>query len=155
VRLVAAVLGTPTETDRDLETVRLLDYGFSLYSKRTPVRRGEVLASPEIRFTGGELRLRAPRTIAVGLRRGQRLQISVRRPDQVEGPIRRGAILGRAAVSVDGLRVATVPLRAARAVPEATVLDRVRSFAEENLLWLALALSGILVGAVLMRRLTR
>jgi D-alanyl-D-alanine carboxypeptidase (penicillin-binding protein 5/6) len=155
VRLVAAVLGTPTETDRDLETLRLLDYGFSLYRKRKPIRRGEVLASPEIRFTGDDLRLRAARTVTVGLRRGQRLQISVRRPDEVEGPVRRGAILGRAGVSVDGLRVATVPLRAARAVPEATVLDRVRSFVEENLLWLALAFSGILVGAVLMRRLTR
>jgi D-alanyl-D-alanine carboxypeptidase (penicillin-binding protein 5/6) len=155
VMLVAAVLGTPTETDRDLETLRLLDYGFSLYDKRKPIRKGEVLASPAIRFSGGELPLRAARAVTVGLRRGQRARVAVRRPGEVEGPIRRGAILGRAEVSVDGMRIGIVPLRAARAVPEASALDRARTFVEENLLWLALAFSGILVGAVLMRRLTR
>ncbi|HEX6229117.1 MAG TPA: D-alanyl-D-alanine carboxypeptidase family protein [Solirubrobacterales bacterium] len=155
VRLIAAVLGTPTETDRDLETLRLLEHGFSLFRKRRPVGPGEALAAPAIRFTGGELPLRAARAVTVGLRRGQRIRVSVRAPQEVEGPIRRGAALGRAVVSVEGLRVASVPLRAGRAVPEASALDRARTFIDENLLWLGLALSGILVGAVLMRRLIR
>jgi D-alanyl-D-alanine carboxypeptidase (penicillin-binding protein 5/6) len=33
VELVAAVLGTPSEAARDAETLRLLDYGFSLYRR--------------------------------------------------------------------------------------------------------------------------
>jgi hypothetical protein len=63
--------------------------------------------------------------------------------------------LGRAIVSVGGLRVASVPLRAARAVPEASAFDRVRSFVVDNALWLALALSAILIAVVLLRRRTR
>lgn len=154
--LVSAVLGTPTETERDLETQRLLEYGFSLYRKRSPVRAGEALAEPSIRYTGGELPLRAARTVAVGMRRGQRLRVSVRAPREVEGPIRRGAALGRATVFVDRLKAASVPLRAGRSVPEASAFDKVRSVVVDNAAWFALALLGILIGAALLwRRLRR
>ncbi len=60
--LISAVIGAPSETDRDLESLRLLDYGFSLYRKRVPVRAGREMASPSIAFTGSELPLRAGRT---------------------------------------------------------------------------------------------
>jgi D-alanyl-D-alanine carboxypeptidase (penicillin-binding protein 5/6) len=155
VELISAVLGTWTESERDLESLRLLEYGFSLYRKRKPVRRGEALARPAIRYEDGELPLRATRTVAVGLLRGQRPLVSVRAPREVEGPIRRGAILGRATVSVGGSKVATVPLRAGRGVAEASAAEKALDFAGDNALWLALALSGILVGAVVLRRLTR
>jgi serine-type D-Ala-D-Ala carboxypeptidase (penicillin-binding protein 5/6) len=152
VELISAVLGTWTESARDEETERLLDYGFSLYRKRVPIHAGEALAEPGIRYSGGELPLRAARGAAVGLRRGQRLAVRVRAPDEVEGPLRRGARLGAAEVLIDGRKAASVPLRAARAVPEASTFDRVRSFVVDNALWLALALSAILVTATLLRR---
>jgi len=152
VELISAVLGTWTESARDEETERLLDYGFSLYRRRVPIHAGEVLAEPGIRYSGGELPLRAARSVAVGLRRGQRLAVRVSGPDEVEGPLRRRVRLGRAEVVVDGRRVASVPLRAAHAVPEASALDRARSFLVDNALWLALALSAILLAAALLRR---
>jgi serine-type D-Ala-D-Ala carboxypeptidase (penicillin-binding protein 5/6) len=156
VELISAVVGTPTETARDGETVELLEYGFSKYRKRLPVRAGQAFAEPSIRYSGGELPLRAARSVAVGARRGQEVRVAVRAPDEIEGPIRRGARLGRATVYVDGLPAATVVLRAARAVPEASTLDRVRSFLGDNALWLALALSAILIAAAaMMRRLKR
>ena len=37
VELVSAVLGAPSESERDAATLALLDYGFSLYHRRTPV----------------------------------------------------------------------------------------------------------------------
>lgn len=155
VELISVVLGTWTETARDAETTELLEYGFSLYRKRTPVRAGEALATASIAYGDDELPLRAARTVAIGVRGGQRLRVRVRAPEEVEGPLRRGARLGRATVLLDGRRVASVPLRAGRAVPEATTLDRVRSFVSDNALWLLLALFAILVGAALRRRRTR
>jgi len=81
---------------------------------------------------------------------------AVRAPAEVEGPVGRGAVLGRAVVSVGGMRAATVPLRAGRAVPEAGALERARSFVEGNPGWIALALLGILSAvALLMRRRSR
>jgi serine-type D-Ala-D-Ala carboxypeptidase (penicillin-binding protein 5/6) len=152
VELIAAVVGTWTDEERFDDTLQLLEYGFSKYRKRVPVHAGQALAEPSIRYTDGELPLRAARTVAVGLRRGQRLTVAVRAPAQVEGPLRRGSRLGRAVVRVDGLPAASVPLLAGRAVPKASALERVRSFLEDNLLWIALALSAILIAAIIWRR---
>jgi D-alanyl-D-alanine carboxypeptidase (penicillin-binding protein 5/6) len=151
VQLISAVLGTTSEAARDGETEELLTYGFSLYRRELPIRAGAALAEPSIRHAGGELPLRAARTVAVGVRRGQRLRVAVRAPDEVEGPLRRGVELGRATVLVDGLEVASVPLRAARAVPEASNWQRARSFLGDNALWLALLLSAILIVGALGR----
>jgi D-alanyl-D-alanine carboxypeptidase (penicillin-binding protein 5/6) len=155
VELIAAVVGAETDEDRFADALRLLEYGFSRYRRRTPVHAGQALARPSIRYAGGELPLRAARNVPVGMRRGQRVEVAVRAPGEVEGPIERGAVLGSAIVRVGGLRAAAVPLRAARAVPKASALERGRSFAEAHLGWIALALLGILGVAVLTRRLQR
>ncbi len=155
VELISAVLDTWTSTARDAETRQLLEYGFSRYRKRVPVHAGQVLAEPSIRYSGGELPLRAARTVAVGVRRGQHLRLEVDAPQEVEGPLRRGARLGTAVVLVDGRRAASVPLRAGSEVEEASSFDRVRSFVSDNLLWIVLALSAILLVAALLGRRTR
>jgi D-alanyl-D-alanine carboxypeptidase (penicillin-binding protein 5/6) len=152
VQLISAVLGTTSESARDEETEELLTYGFSLHRHELPIGKGQAVAEPSIRWSGGNLPLRAARAVAIGVRRNQRLRVSVRAPEEVEGPIQRGAVLGRASVFVDGLRAATVPLRAGQAVAEATSLERVRGIAAGNAGWLALALFGILIAAGLLRR---
>ncbi len=153
--LISVVIGAPTETERDLASLRLLEYGFSLYRKRTPVDKGERLASASIRYSGGELPLRAARSVTVGLRPDQRLSVTVRAPSEVEGPIKRGASLGRATVYVDGKRAASVPLRAGRAVEEASLFERAGSFVGDDKIPVGIALCVILLGAVLLRRFSR
>ncbi|MGE5281441.1 MAG: D-alanyl-D-alanine carboxypeptidase family protein [Chloroflexota bacterium] len=153
VELIAVVIGAPTDEDRFRDDLELLEYGFSRYRRRLPVRAGEALARPSIRYAGGELPLRAARSVAVGVRPGQRVEVSVRAPHEVEGPIRRGAPLGAAIVSVADRHVATVALRAGRAVAEASTFDVVRSFVEGKAIWFVLALSGILIAvAIVLRR---
>ncbi len=153
--LISVVIGAPTETERDLASLRLLEYGFSLYRERMPVMKGERMASASIRYSGGELPLRAARTVAVGLRADQRLSVEVRAPREVEGPVRRGERLGQARVYVDGRRAATVPLRAGHAVSEASLLARAGSFLGDETIPVAIALCVILIGAVLTRRFAR
>jgi D-alanyl-D-alanine carboxypeptidase (penicillin-binding protein 5/6) len=157
VELISAVVGVWTAEARDLDTRRLLEYGFSLYDRRVPVRAGQVLSQADIRFEDGTLPLRASRTVMAAVRHGQRTSVRVRAPQEVEGPIKRGAVLGTAAVSVGGREVATVPLRAAHAVEKASVIDKASSFVADDALWfaLALALSAILIAAVILRRRTR
>lgn len=155
VKLISVVIGAPTETERDLASLRLLEYGFSRYERRVPVRVGEELAEPSVRYEDEDLALRAARTVSVGLRRDQRLSLAVRAPREVEGPIRRGAALGRATVFVDGRRAAVVPLRAARSLPEASAVERVRSLLDSEEIPIGIALCVILVGAVMLRRLSR
>lgn len=154
--LIAVTIGSPSEASRDESNLALLDYGFSRYERRLPVRRGQGFADPAIRYSGGSLPLQAARTVAVGLRDGQRLDLRVRAPDEVEGPIRRGARLGRALVYVDGARIATAPLVASRAIPAASDFDRARAFVGNNLVPILVAGFVILmVGVLLYRQQTR
>ncbi|HXS32204.1 MAG TPA: D-alanyl-D-alanine carboxypeptidase family protein [Solirubrobacterales bacterium] len=155
VELISVAIGAPTDEARFNDNIDLLDYGFAQYRRRLPIRAGAALAEPSIRYAGGELPLRAARSVAVGIRPDQRLSVAVRAPREVEGPIRRGAPLGTATVFVDGLRSAEVPLRAARALPEASLVDRVRSFLDSDWIPVAIAVCVILIGAILLRRFSR
>jgi serine-type D-Ala-D-Ala carboxypeptidase (penicillin-binding protein 5/6) len=152
VELIAVAIGAPTDEDRFQDDLELLRYGFGRYQRRVPVRHGQSLADPSIRYAGGDLPLRAARTVAVGLRRGQRLNVAVRAPAEVEGPLERGARLGAASVYVGARRVAVVALRAGRAVPKASRLEVVGSFLAANVAWLVLASSAILIGGAFVLR---
>jgi D-alanyl-D-alanine carboxypeptidase (penicillin-binding protein 5/6) len=143
VSLVSVALGEPTEEARFADSFDLLEYGFSQYRPRLPVRAGEDLASPEIRYSGGSLPLRAERSIQAGVRRDQRLDLRVSAPGEVEGPIRRGARLGRATVFVDGRKVGSVALRAGRSVPQASAFDRARALVADN--WIPIAIAAFVI----------
>ncbi|HEU4461025.1 MAG TPA: D-alanyl-D-alanine carboxypeptidase family protein [Solirubrobacterales bacterium] len=157
VSLISVTIGSPTEEARFAENLELLEYGFSQYQRRLPIRRGQSLAEPEIRYTGGQLPLRAERSLQVGVRRGERIDLRVQAPHEVEGPIRRGARLGSATVFVAGRKVGTAPLQAGRAIPEASFFDRVRATLADNSIPIGIVLFVILMGAVLLllRRRTR
>ena len=153
VELISDVIGAPSDEARFSDNLELLAYGFEQYRRRLPIRAGQTLAEPSIRYSGGELPLRATRDVAVGLRRGQTLDTEVRAPAEVEGPIRRGAVLGRATVFVDGRKAGTVALRAGRGIPEASTFDRVRGFVEDHLVPIAVATFVILMAGVFLLRL--
>lgn len=152
VELVAAVLGTDSIEARDRETAKLLEYGISLYPAERVLRRGEVVRRVEIRHSDDRLPLRAAKGVTVRLRDDQRLRVAVRVPDRVEGPIDAGEVLGRATISLDGRRLRTVPLRAARAVPAATIVDRLQHWSLRYVFLAFVVLFVILIAVALIRR---
>jgi D-alanyl-D-alanine carboxypeptidase (penicillin-binding protein 5/6) len=152
VELISDAIGAPSDEDRFDDNLELLEYGFRQYRVRRPIRAGQDLADPSIRYAGGELPLRAAQGIAVGVRRGQRLDLAVKAPEEVEGPIRRGQPLGRATVLIDGMASGSVALRAGRAIPEAGTVDRVRAFVEEHPIPIAAAMFVIVMTGVLLIR---
>ena len=155
VDLISVVIGAPTEEERYAASLRLLESGFARYRRRMPVRAGQDLAEPSIRYAGGELPLRAARDLPAGVYNGQKLSVDVHAPAEVEGPIERGQALGSATVLVDGLPAGTTTLRASRAIPKAGSFDRVRSFVEENPILTAAIAFVILIGVALIWRTLR
>jgi serine-type D-Ala-D-Ala carboxypeptidase (penicillin-binding protein 5/6) len=151
ISLISTVVGAWTDEERFDGNLALLEWGFSQYRQKLPIRRGQDLADPEIRYSGGQLPLRAERSLAVGVRRGQQLQVRVDAPQEVEGPLRRGAKLGRASVFVEGRKVGSVSLRAGRAVEEASAFDRARAFFADNWIPIALGAFVILMIALILR----
>jgi D-alanyl-D-alanine carboxypeptidase (penicillin-binding protein 5/6) len=156
VSLISVVVGAWTDEERFDGNFELLKWGFSQYRRKLPIRAGQDLADPQIRYSGGNLPLRAEKALAVGLRRGQQLEVQVHAPKRVEGPLRRGQKLGKATVFVAGREAGAVTLRAARAVPKASAFDRARAFVEDNLIPIAvLAFVILMAGVILVRRVSR
>ncbi len=152
VSLISAVVGVWTDEERFDDSLELLEWGFSQYRRKLPIRAGQDLADPEIRYSGGTLPLRAEKALSVGIRRGQHLDLEVSAPEKVEGPLHRGARLGRATVFVGGREAGSVPLLAARAVPKASAFDRARAFVADNSIPIAVAAFVILmIAAILLR----
>jgi D-alanyl-D-alanine carboxypeptidase (penicillin-binding protein 5/6) len=152
ITLISAVLGAPSESARDSETLELLEYGFSLYRPERVVANGERLASATVHFQDEALPVVAAEGLKLTVRRDQRVAAEVDAPTEVEGPIERGERLGRVVVEVDGERAGAVPLIAARAVAAATISDKVDSVVPGPAVvaWLLLffALAAVLVLAV-------
>ena len=153
VELISDVIGAPSDEARFDGNLELLEYGFDQYRVRHPVHAGQVLAEPSIEYSGGELPLRAADGIAVGVRKGEEVELEVRAPDEVEGPIERGTRLGRAIVLLEGRPVGKVPLRAGRSIPAASGFDRARGFVSDHPIPIAVAGFVILMGGVLLLRL--
>jgi D-alanyl-D-alanine carboxypeptidase (penicillin-binding protein 5/6) len=141
-RLVAVVLGAPSEPARDEGVISLLEYGFSLYRRATPIRDGETVARPEV-DSGGTVGVVAKSPLTVSARRDQRVETTLDVPSELTGPIREGERLGRAEVSVDGRPAGTVSLVAASSAPAATLGDDVRNNA------VAMAVFGAAVVVIL------
>ncbi len=150
--LIASVMGTSSEATRDAVTVELMDYGFSLYEKRVPVRTGSPVERIPVKFEDRELPVSSPRPVRIGVKQGEQLALTVDLPDEVEGPIRRGERLGTATVRLDGQQVGRVPLIADRAVAEPGSFERFLDAVVSNLLYIFLGLFAILVLLLLIRR---
>ena len=150
IKLIAVDIDAPTDETRFSDAFELLKWGFGQYHRGKAIHAGEEFASPAIKYSGGELPLLAAHSLTVRLRRGQKAEVTVDAPGKVTGPIRRGAHLGTATVTVDGLRAGTVPLVAGRHIPAASAFDKARGFAGEHTVTLAVAACAILIAAMLL-----
>jgi D-alanyl-D-alanine carboxypeptidase (penicillin-binding protein 5/6) len=147
--LISAVLGTPSEAERDADTLRLLQYGFSLYRPVRPVRAGEQMADPRLDWRDDHLSLLSQRALAVNVRQGQNVATQISAPSEVSGTVSQGQTIGRVVVTVDGKVAAASPLVAATAVGAATTLDKLVWTAQNPLVLIALGAIVILVGVLL------
>ncbi|MFL5846775.1 MAG: D-alanyl-D-alanine carboxypeptidase family protein [Solirubrobacteraceae bacterium] len=155
VSVVSSVLGTASESARDADSLALLRYGLSRYERRPAVRAHDVLRRVPVDQQGdARAELSAQGTLRVVARKGERLQVRVlNAPESIEGPMPAGTKVGTVEVRRRGEVVASTALVTARAVPKASVPQRVRSWLSRTGTILLLAfLVGCTVLLVLLRR---
>jgi D-alanyl-D-alanine carboxypeptidase (penicillin-binding protein 5/6) len=121
-RVVSVVLGEPSESARDADTLSLLRWGLGRFSRVRVLDRGRALARPDIEYRDEDARLVPRRGVVLTLRDGQRLRRRVNAPDELEGPLAAGAAVGSVTVLVDGRPVRRVALVTAADVPGAGTL---------------------------------
>jgi serine-type D-Ala-D-Ala carboxypeptidase (penicillin-binding protein 5/6) len=150
IKLISVDIDAPTDETRFSDAFELLRWGFGQYQRTKVIHKGKELASPSIRYSGGELPLVVGHSLTARTREGQKVAVDVSAPGKVTGPIRKGQRLGSATVTIDGLRVGSVPLVASRRVPAASGFDKARGFIEEHRVPLAVAACAILLLAILL-----
>ncbi len=129
VTLLSAVLGDPSEAARNQDTLTLLRFGLRAYRSVRPVRRGQELARGALRYGDGSVPLVAGATVRRTARLGERVSVrAVDVPDDLDGPLPRGARAGTVLVRQRGRTVARVPLVTGADIAEATVTQRLRDF---------------------------
>jgi serine-type D-Ala-D-Ala carboxypeptidase (penicillin-binding protein 5/6) len=152
--LLTVVLGTPSESVRDRDTLALLSYGFANFHPVTPVRAGAVLARPTIKYqTGTHAQLVAASTLTRVVSRSTRIRLRVNAPSQLTGPIAQGAQEGTVVVLADGRPIARIPLLLAHALPAVSSLTVAANYLSRgSTLLVLILLVCAAVGAMLFHR---
>lgn len=131
-RLIAVVLGAPTESARTQETLRLINHGYAAFDTVRLYKRGDVLARPEVwkgsrsivpvgvdrdvyvTVTANELRALADKP----------LKLRIERPEPLMAPLQQGETIGRMMITAGDRPVADVPVVALQRVDSGGLLSR-------------------------------
>ena len=124
--VVSALIGAPSEAERDAGTLELLRYGLGLYQRQTVVRKDERLEQVGIVDRDVTVPLEAAGGVTLTVRRDEDVEVRpVGVPLEIEGPIAAGDELGAAVVTVDGERETRVKLLAARSAEAASLIETI------------------------------
>lgn len=128
MRLVSVVMGSSSEEVRAQESQKLLSYGFRYYRTHSLYEAGQVLRDEKV-WAGSrdQIRLGVAENLAVTVPRGQtdQLEASIELDKVIKAPVASGDVLGQVQITLQGERVASVPLVALEAVPEGGLFKRI------------------------------
>jgi D-alanyl-D-alanine carboxypeptidase (penicillin-binding protein 5/6) len=126
VGITAAVLGSPTEAQRDRDLAALLRYGLASYRTSRVVDPARTYATVEVGWGRQPLKLVAPRAVVRPAPSGRPLVERVVAPVVASLPVRAGQRLGTLVVTDGGRVVARSSLVAARAESKPTAAQQAR-----------------------------
>lgn len=119
MRLIAVVLGSPSEAARADDSQRLLNYGFRFYETHKLYNKKEVISELPV-FKGNENKIKVgiKHNLYVTIPSGQyqRLNIRTKIPTELKAPIKKGEQIGKLIVEFDGNTIESTPLYAIESV---------------------------------------
>lgn len=142
--LLASVLGTTSEYERDSSALKLLDWGFSEFRVARPVRAGERFARRRVPYEISPALIVAARGYRTVVRRGAKIKLVVGRLRKLAGPMAKGTVVGQLRVEVPGQAPVRIPLILARKLPAVSEMTKLGHLIKRptTLLMLALLLGG-------------
>lgn len=143
--LIASVLGTDSEYERDESTLELLDWGFANFVKATPVRAHEVFARSSVPYEVLPAVVAAARGYTTVIARGSKVKVSVGRLRALTPPMAAGTRVGYLTVRIAGRARVRVPLVLARALPSVPATKKIVHLLLRPI---TLLLLGVLVAAI-------
>ncbi len=152
--LLASVLGTTSEYERDASALRLLDWGFSEFRLVRPVRSGERFARRRVPYEIAPALVVAARGYRTVVPRDTSIRVVVGKLRKLAGPMARGTVVGRLSVNVAGRPSVQIPLILAHRLPAVSELTKLGHLFKRpfTLLMLALLLGGCAAAVMIGRR---
>ena len=117
--LVAVVLGSPTSNDRFASAKALLNYGFSNYCEASvPISLGKQSIVPVNHGTQMSVKLKVKDKLALLTEKVNKdgFSVQLELPDEVDAPVKKGEVIGRAVVYLNAARVGEAEITAAEKV---------------------------------------
>jgi serine-type D-Ala-D-Ala carboxypeptidase (penicillin-binding protein 5/6) len=119
VYLMSVVLGAKTQKSVFKQSAKLLDYGFSLYSKKMLLKRNEVYKKVTSKF-GEEIPLTSDIDFELITRKNSKVRLITWSDDNIDLPVTAGDRIGKVAVLIDDKVVETANLVAKTSVAKPT-----------------------------------
>ena len=130
MRLISAVLGTPSSEKRRTETEKLIDWAFRSYVTAKPDWHGVVPATIAVFYGAADTVPIAPvKQSAVTVERGQESKVTLQwtpAAKYLDAPFPKGAPVGAVALMVDGKPQDTIAVVTQAAVPSGGFFKRLR-----------------------------
>ncbi|MEX2481462.1 MAG: D-alanyl-D-alanine carboxypeptidase family protein [Gammaproteobacteria bacterium] len=127
MRLIAAVMGTASDTVRTEASHALLNYGYRFFETRKIYAAGDVVTTPRVWGGAVETFPAGPGEAAhLIIPRGRYADMkAVAKLDEpIRAPLAKGQTVGTVEVSLEGESFGEIPLRALEAVPEGSMFSR-------------------------------
>ncbi len=143
--LIASVLGTSSEYERDQSTLALLHWGFSNFVKDTAVRAGQVFARSRVPYQVLPAVVVAAHSYVTVIVAGTRVRVTVGHLRDLAPPMAAGTDVGYLKVQIPGHPTVRVPLVLEHALPAVATIKKV---AHDLVRPITLLLLALMVGAV-------
>ena len=126
-RLISVVLGDTSEVQRAVDSQALLNWGFRFFEAHKLYEPGKAITTQKV-WKGAtdtvQIGVAEPLVISVPRGRYDSLKPTMEMPQMLEGPIKKGQVLGKVKVMLDGKQVAEAPLVAMQEVERAGFFKR-------------------------------
>ena len=129
MRLLAVVLGSPTETARADDSERLINYGFRFFETHELYKKGTIISELPL-YKGAADKITVglidAQYITIPSGQYQRLRISTKVPKYMQAPLEKGDKIGELLIQFDNNVIASQPLYALEAAPQGGVFTRTK-----------------------------
>lgn len=126
-RVVSVVLGEPSTTARDSDTLALLRYGLAQFRRVPALKPSVEVATVGVEYRDERVGLVPARRVTVLARDGERVRTRVDAPYELGGELGAGTEVGQVTILRDGEVVRRVPLVTAERVPGAGLPRKIAS----------------------------
>ena len=129
MRLLAVVMGSPTESARADDSERLLNYGFRFFETHELYKAGQTITEMPIykgKLSNLSVGVRENQYVTIPNGQYQRLSINTKVPKNIQAPISKGQQVGEMVIQFDNNIIGSYPLYALQEVPRGGIFKRMK-----------------------------